>query len=261
MRKLTIGQLAKRVGLRTSALRYYEDQGLLTPDERTDAGYRLYAPEAERTLHFIQQAQRLGFSLSDIRAMLHGLQEETLSEGQIVSIAERRFLDIERRLTELLVIRHEMESFLMELDRMTAAEDVQSERFFDRMIGQVCARPPGQLQANSILGWLIEQTRCALGDSDAQALLQTLRGQHVHIWQEGDAYHILVVSQDPRVESALYRLARLEQACDVHPAPHVREHSEGLLLTARGEDAFILARLFLALEQEQPATTEFEDIT
>ena len=41
---LTIGQLAKRVGLRTSALRYYEQQGLLSPSGRTTAGYRLYAP-------------------------------------------------------------------------------------------------------------------------------------------------------------------------------------------------------------------------
>ena len=56
MKKLTIGQLAKRAGLRPSALRYYEEQRLLFPDERTDAGYRLYGAAAEHTLSFIQQA-------------------------------------------------------------------------------------------------------------------------------------------------------------------------------------------------------------
>ena len=41
---LTIGELAKRAGLRTSALRYYEREGLLEPAERTEAGYRLPPP-------------------------------------------------------------------------------------------------------------------------------------------------------------------------------------------------------------------------
>ena len=39
---LTIGQLAKRAGVRTSALRYYEEQGLLQPAARQANGYRLY---------------------------------------------------------------------------------------------------------------------------------------------------------------------------------------------------------------------------
>ena len=47
MTTLTIGQLAKRVGVRTSTLRYYEDEGLLAPVRRSEAGYRLYDEQAE----------------------------------------------------------------------------------------------------------------------------------------------------------------------------------------------------------------------
>ena len=250
MKKLTIGQLAKRAGLRASALRYYEEQGLLFPDERTDAGYRLYGAAAEHTLSFIQQAQRLGFSLADIRAMLEGMQDNTLSGEQIVTIAEQRFLRLERRLTELLVTRHEMESFLLELDKMTSRDDVSSQRFFDRMTGQVCARPPGQVQANSLLDWLVEQTHCTLGVSETRSALDALRGQHVHIWQEDDGYQILVVSQDLEVQAALQTLAQLEENCSAHPTPQLVPHSEGTLFVASGENAFIFARLFLALERE-----------
>lgn len=249
MHTLTIGQLAKRVGLRTSALRYYEEQGLLLPTERSASGYRLYRPEAEQTLRFIQQAQRLGFSLADIRTMLQGIQADSLSDQEIVAIAQRRFLDLERRLTELLVIHHEMESFLLELEeKMAHRADAPSSPFFDRLINQVCARPSGQLRAGSILDWLIEQTRCTLHTSDAQALLDTLRGQHTHIWQEDDTYQILVVSQDPAVETALQALAELEANCHAHPTPLLQRHSEGYLFTASGENAFIFAQLFLALE-------------
>jgi len=248
--RLTIGQLAKRTGLRTSALRYYEEQDLLFPAERSASGYRLYDLEAEQTVRFIQQAQRLGFSLVDIRALLHGIRHETLSDEAVVEIAERRFLDLERRLTELLVVHHEMESFLLELGKAVHPAEEASESFFDRMIGQVCARPPGLLLADSILDWLIAQTRCALGIEDAQSLLHTLRGQHVHIWEQDGGYQILVVSQDPAVESALLALAQLEANCHAHGSPQLERHREGLLFTAVGENAFIFARLFLALERE-----------
>lgn len=67
---LTIGQLARRAGLRPSALHFDEAEGLLAPSAHSGAGYRLYSPAAEETLRFIQRAQRLGFALADIRALL-----------------------------------------------------------------------------------------------------------------------------------------------------------------------------------------------
>jgi hypothetical protein len=58
---LTIGELANRVGMRTSTLRYYEEQGLLTPQSRSPAGYRLYNPQDEQVLLFISRSNALGF--------------------------------------------------------------------------------------------------------------------------------------------------------------------------------------------------------
>jgi hypothetical protein len=86
---------------------------------------------------------------------------------------------------------------------------------------------------------------------DAQSLLDRLRGQHIHIWQEGKTYHILVISHDPAVEGALQALARLEVNCQAHTTPQLRQHPEGFLFSASGENAFIFARLFLALSQDE----------
>src|SRR5687768_15088379 len=89
---LTIGQLAKRVGMRPSALRFYEAEGLLTPSAHTEAGYRLYSPEAEETLRFIQRAQRLGFALTDIRILLAGRAGGAIEDGALAALARERLV-------------------------------------------------------------------------------------------------------------------------------------------------------------------------
>lgn len=245
MALMTIGELAGRAGVRTSTLRYYEQEGLLTPAGRTKAGYRLYEPAAERTLRFIQRAQRLGFSLADIRAILQG---GPAGDRTVVELAQDRFQTIESQLTELMVMRHELEHLLREFRSGAATPDAES--VIDRLLDRICANPPEAGPADSILAWLAERTECRLGTADLDALLDTLRGQHVHIWQDDGAYFILVVSHDPAVISALEQLTELEAGCQIHTAPQFVRHQEGTLLVAQGENAFILARLFLSLENQ-----------
>lgn len=251
---LTIGELAKRAGLRASALRYYEEQGLLKPAARTEAGYRLYDKAAEQTLRFIQRAQRLGFSLSDIQTLLAGWQEGDLSNETVIAIAEERYLALERQATHLLVLQHELELFLQDLHRQTTrSRPASAEALFERLLDRVCANPLNQ-PPETMLTWLMQVSHCILSGQEGQALLNKLRGQHVHIWQEDEAYHILVVSQDPEVGRALEALARLEARCQANPypehAPEFAPEQEGYRLIARGEHAFLFARLFLALERE-----------
>ena len=66
---LTIGEVAERAGLRTSALRYYEEAGLLEPATRI-SGQRRYDASALERLTVIQFCQQLGFTLAEIRLLL-----------------------------------------------------------------------------------------------------------------------------------------------------------------------------------------------
>ena len=66
---LTIGELAARVGVRTSTLRYYEDEGLLRPAARV-SGQRRYDAGAAEALTVIRFCRTLGFSLDEIRTLL-----------------------------------------------------------------------------------------------------------------------------------------------------------------------------------------------
>jgi MerR family transcriptional regulator, redox-sensitive transcriptional activator SoxR len=72
--ELTIGQVATRSGVAPSALRYYEDQGLIRAD-RTPGGARRYARSVLRRLAFVRAAQNVGLSLTEIRDALATLPE------------------------------------------------------------------------------------------------------------------------------------------------------------------------------------------
>jgi DNA-binding transcriptional MerR regulator len=243
---LTIGQLAKRVGLRPSALRYYEQEGLVQPDGRSEAGYRLYRPEAEQRLRFIQRAQRLGFSLADIGTLLADWQTGDLSNQALIETAENRYLALEQQITDRLILQHELALFLQDLYQ-------QADIPLDQLFARVWHDPHYDTPTVTILDLLNQYTDCHLTTEAGQAILERLRGQHVHVWQEGEAYHILVVSQEPAVAEALQQLAQLETQCHAHAqsAPQFAYEDEGYLFSATGDRAFIFARLFLALERDE----------
>jgi MerR family transcriptional regulator, redox-sensitive transcriptional activator SoxR len=69
MTELTIGELAERSGVATSAIRYYEDRGLVR-SRRTPGNQRRYDRPTLRRLAFIRTAQRVGLSLEEIEAAL-----------------------------------------------------------------------------------------------------------------------------------------------------------------------------------------------
>jgi MerR family redox-sensitive transcriptional activator SoxR len=69
---LTIGEVAARSGVATSALRFYEEQGLIA-SERNDSGHRRYPRSVLRRVAFIVFAQKVGLSLTEIRAELSRL--------------------------------------------------------------------------------------------------------------------------------------------------------------------------------------------
>ena len=251
MTRLTIGQLAKRAGVSTSMLRYYEEQGLLLPAGRSAAGYRLYQPAAEDTLTFIRRAQRLGFSLADIRMFLERLASDDLLDETVVRVAEERYLALERQLTELAVQRHEMEAFLMDFgDRASRADRATGAQLYERLVERVCSHDDHGVPARTTLQWLLEGTGCALASVSQKTVLEVLRGQHVHIWREGEAYHILVPDKSPATTRALQEIAQIEADCHAHVAPLLEETDEGYVLIAAGEQSFLFAQFFLALESD-----------
>jgi MerR family mercuric resistance operon transcriptional regulator len=70
MEGLTRGQLAQRAQINLETVRFYEQEGLLSPPSRTASGYRKFAEAAVDRLVFVKRAKALGFSLGEIRELL-----------------------------------------------------------------------------------------------------------------------------------------------------------------------------------------------
>ena len=71
-KRFTVGEIAKRSGVATSALRFYEDAGLIASD-RNSSGHRRYHADVLRRVAFIRTAQKVGLSLEEIRTALDTL--------------------------------------------------------------------------------------------------------------------------------------------------------------------------------------------
>jgi MerR family transcriptional regulator, redox-sensitive transcriptional activator SoxR len=91
---LTIGQLAQRVGLATSAIRFYERTGVLPQPERV-SGQRRYGPDALRRLQVLEVAKRAGFSLDEAKLLLRSADAGTPAFEAVRDLAERKLPDVE----------------------------------------------------------------------------------------------------------------------------------------------------------------------
>ena len=104
MSTLTIGQVAERTGAATSALRYWEDLGLIG-SVRTTGNQRRYERATIRRVSFIRAAQRVGLSLDEIGAALATLPDArtpTATDWARLSRSWRGRLDAQFRSIELL---------------------------------------------------------------------------------------------------------------------------------------------------------------
>jgi MerR family mercuric resistance operon transcriptional regulator len=71
MEGLTRSQLAQRASINLETIRFYEEKGLLPPAPRTASGYRKFSEKMIERLAFVKRAKALGFSLEEIRELLH----------------------------------------------------------------------------------------------------------------------------------------------------------------------------------------------
>ena len=93
MSQLAISEVARQVGLRSSAIRYYERMGILPPAARI-SGQRRYDRTVLYRLAVVQRARQAGFTLDEIRALFFGFRDGTRAEARWRELANRKLVDL-----------------------------------------------------------------------------------------------------------------------------------------------------------------------
>ena len=99
---LTVADVTRRTGLSRKALRLYETMGLVEPEARSDAGYRLYGDESLRRIELVNRAKVLGLSLAEAKEFLH-VAEGCCGENHpaLAALVEGKLVETEQRIAEL----------------------------------------------------------------------------------------------------------------------------------------------------------------
>ena len=109
METLAISEVARKVGLKPSALRYYEQAGVLPTPARVN-GRRRYEPDVLTRLAIIQLAQQAGFTLAEIRTLFQGFAPGATPSSRWRTLAETKLPKID----EMILRAQAMRSFLKE---------------------------------------------------------------------------------------------------------------------------------------------------
>ncbi|MEE9265613.1 MAG: MerR family DNA-binding transcriptional regulator [Gammaproteobacteria bacterium] len=120
----SIGDLSREFGVTTRTIRFYEDQGLLSPTRNGQS--RIYQPRDRVRLKLILRGKRLGFSLKEINKLIQLYDTPEGEAGQLRSFIEK----IRARRTELLVQKDDIAHVLDELDTLErrCADLLEAER-------------------------------------------------------------------------------------------------------------------------------------
>jgi len=94
----TIGKLAALATVSNDTLRYYEQEGLISPTAKSAAGYRLYDQDSVRRIRFIKHAQGCGFTLAEIRELLELRGRDKACCGDVRTRAIEKKLQIENKI-------------------------------------------------------------------------------------------------------------------------------------------------------------------
>jgi Cu(I)-responsive transcriptional regulator len=107
--QLTIGDLARRTGVKVETIRYYERIGMLPAPGRTPGNYRAYDSAHLARLSFIRRARDLGFHLEQVRALLALSEDAQRPCAEVDQIASAHLREIDAKIADLKALRRELQ--------------------------------------------------------------------------------------------------------------------------------------------------------
>lgn len=119
---MQIGEIARSVGLATSAIRFYEEKGLLPEPDRTASGYRDYHPSVVDRLQFIRAGQAVGLTLRELSRVLDIRDRGEAPCRHVAELLEHKISDVDQRISDLRALRSELVGLREHADELDPAE-------------------------------------------------------------------------------------------------------------------------------------------
>ncbi|MEU4517911.1 MerR family transcriptional regulator [Amycolatopsis sp. NPDC024027] len=137
----TIGELSRRTGLPVKTIRFYSDEGLLPPTERTDAGYRLYDAAAMARLELVRTLRELGLGLADVSAALtRSTTVGELAVRHVEALDEQiRRLRLRRAVLRAVAKRNSELEEVNLMNRLASMSDEERKRLVDEFWDEMVA--------------------------------------------------------------------------------------------------------------------------
>lgn len=108
---MNISDVAKKTGLTSKAIRFYEEKGVVTPPLRSDNGYRSYAAHHIDELNLLRQARQVGFTLDECRELVTLFNDPARHSADVKARTLQKADEIAAHIEEL----HAMRARLLEL--------------------------------------------------------------------------------------------------------------------------------------------------
>jgi len=107
-----IGEVTEQTGISADTLRYYEKFGLLINISRNASGIRQYSDKDISKLKFIKRAQRMNFSLDEIKNLLSMREDPQHAKNSVRQLTADKLVHVENQLNELTTLRNELKLLL-----------------------------------------------------------------------------------------------------------------------------------------------------
>ena len=114
----TVTELANQCNTTPHAVRYYTRMGLLRPKRNPGNGYRIYKEAEVSWLRFVRQAKSLGYTLKEIKEIMHDVDDNASPCPRVREILARRIVENRQHLEELMVLQTRMEKALEQWAKM-----------------------------------------------------------------------------------------------------------------------------------------------
>lgn len=105
----SIGQLAKETTCKIPTIRYYEEIDILPPATRSEGNQRRYNDSHLERLHFVLHCRSLGFSIEEIRQLIHLQTCDDHLPSEAYGIAQKHLLDILHKIEQLKLLASELQ--------------------------------------------------------------------------------------------------------------------------------------------------------